>query len=673
MTYIATKLRPAPPLLLGAGLLIWGWQTGLLIYALPMAVFLELSHWIKWRCSITDKEYNIISDVSGLVFFILVVYIFSNDGAGGIYKILSIMPFILYLLILGQVYGERGAIKLSALFISLRRLETDSTLNMDREIDLSLPYFLLCIISASSGNRYPTLFFLTLCLLIAVVLWSVRPGRYHPILWAGMLTFSLSVAYGGQTGMKHVQRSIEMVLMDVFEKYMWRYRDPDRASTAIGSLGRIKLSDRIFLRVDTEKKLEKPLLLREASYTNYGYSVWSNTESEFQLIDPDLTPGSWTLQPKKGENSITISTYKINEIEVAPLPHGTTSIYDINAFDIERNNYGTVRIESTDGWISYRTDYETGRIPDEQPNKNDFYIPDRFRKDFNQLAREWQLEARTPSEIIETVKRNFSKHYKYSLNHRSRYPRGRYLHNFLFDSKEGHCEYFATSTVLLLRAAGIPARYAVGYSVNEYSDLEDQYVVRGRDAHSWALAYVDGAWRIVDTTPSVWIPQALENTSRFESLFDLAAWLKYRYTRWQADDDLDEESSNTDFLLWLLPPLMLFLIWRLYHRKRPDKEEQHVPADSKKHADWPGKDSAMYQLITTLEQQGYYRRPGETLAVWFERLGMEPKATEITQALELHYRYRFDPAGNNSDIRSRINGIVSAILDSYPSKGGVRS
>src|SRR5439155_1389676 len=68
----------------------------------------------------------------------------------------------------------------------------------------------------------------------------------------------------------------------------------------------------------------------------------------------------------------------------------------------------------------------------------------------------------------------------------------------------GHCEYFATATVLLLRAAGVPARYATGYSVQEWSRLERRYVVRARHAHSWALVWADGAWRDLDTTPPLW-------------------------------------------------------------------------------------------------------------------------------------------------------------------------
>jgi len=666
VTSAATRLRPAPPFLLGAGLLIWGWQTGFFVFAIPMALLLEFSHWIRWRCVITDKEYNIVSDVSGLIFLILVVYIFSNDGAGGIYRILSIMPFILYLLILGQAYGERGMIRLSVLFVSLRKLERDD--DMNREFDLSLPYFLLCIISASSGNRYPALFFLFVCLLLAVILWSIRPGRYHGSLWAGLLILSLSLAYAGQAGMKHAQRSIEIMMMDIFEKYMWRYRDPDRASTAIGSLGRIKLSDRILLRVDTDKKLRKPLLLHEAGYTDYGFGAWSNDNNDFELIDPDITPGSWTLDRPRGERSLTLSTYMIKEIGVIPLPYGTTDIYDVNAFDLNRNPYGAIRIEATSGWVDYRVDYQKNTTMDTPVGQHDLHVPDRHNNTFNRLVDEWGLQGKTPERVIAIIKKRFSENYGYSLGNRNRYPRGRYLHDFLFDSKEGHCEYFATSTVFLLRATGIPARYAVGYVVNEFSELEDQYVVRGRDAHSWALAYVGGSWQVIDTTPPEWIPLARENPSQFGSLFDLAAWLKYRYARWQSDEEPEEGRSNTDYLLWLLPPLVLFLLWRLYYRKPTDRTKQHVGDNNSSSEVWPGKDSAMYQLIKELEQRGFHRRPGETLAAWFQRLGMEPKAMNLTQALELHYRYRFDPAGNNPDIRSRINKIVSAILDSYSSQ-----
>jgi len=62
----------------------------------------------------------------------------------------------------------------------------------------------------------------------------------------------------------------------------------------------------------------------------------------------------------------------------------------------------------------------------------------------------------------------------------------------------------------------VPTRYAVGYSVQEWSRLEQRYIVRARHGHSWALVYVNGAWRDVDTTPAIVHAEEL-----FESITDL--------------------------------------------------------------------------------------------------------------------------------------------------------
>ena len=78
--------------MLGASLIVWGWQTGFMIYAIPMAILLELSHWSGWRWNITEKEFNNVADLSGVLFFIAVVYIFTNEGSRGIFVILSIIP-----------------------------------------------------------------------------------------------------------------------------------------------------------------------------------------------------------------------------------------------------------------------------------------------------------------------------------------------------------------------------------------------------------------------------------------------------------------------------------------------------------------------------------------------------------------------------------------------------
>jgi transglutaminase-like putative cysteine protease len=63
---------------------------------------------------------------------------------------------------------------------------------------------------------------------------------------------------------------------------------------------------------------------------------------------------------------------------------------------------------------------------------------------------------------------------------------------FLFDLKQGYCNYYATSMVVMLRSQGIPARMAAGFAQGEYSAATGQYIVREADAHTWVEAYFPG-------------------------------------------------------------------------------------------------------------------------------------------------------------------------------------
>ena len=76
------------------------------------------------------------------------------------------------------------------------------------------------------------------------------------------------------------------------------------------------------------------------------------------------------------------------------------------------------------------------------------------------------------------------------------------IENFLLRGRRGHCEYFASAMVLLLRAEGIPARLVTGFLGAEYSFWEELYVVRQSNAHAWVEAYLPGeGWRTFDPTP----------------------------------------------------------------------------------------------------------------------------------------------------------------------------
>jgi transglutaminase-like putative cysteine protease len=60
---------------------------------------------------------------------------------------------------------------------------------------------------------------------------------------------------------------------------------------------------------------------------------------------------------------------------------------------------------------------------------------------------------------------------------------------FLFDLKKGYCDYYATAMVVLVRAAGIPARFVTGFASGRYDTSQHQYIVSEAEAHSWVEVY----------------------------------------------------------------------------------------------------------------------------------------------------------------------------------------
>ena len=73
---------------------------------------------------------------------------------------------------------------------------------------------------------------------------------------------------------------------------------------------------------------------------------------------------------------------------------------------------------------------------------------------------------------------------------------------FLFERKQGHCEYFASAMAVMLRILKIPSRVVTGFRTNEFNDITSQYIIRGSDAHAWVEAYFpERGWVTFDPTP----------------------------------------------------------------------------------------------------------------------------------------------------------------------------
>ena len=158
------------------------------------------------------------------------------------------------------------------------------------------------------------------------------------------------------------------------------------------------------------------------------------------------------------------------------------------------------------------------------------------------LAREWQRQAHSPAELVDLALRHFNReafHYTLRPPLLGRDP----IDDFLFRSRRGFCEHYASSFAFLMRAAGLPARVVSGYQGGEFNPLDGYLVVRQSEAHAWAEVWFAGrGWTRVDPTAAV-APERIEQgiVSALPAgeplpafLLNRADWLRDLRHRWEA-------------------------------------------------------------------------------------------------------------------------------------------
>jgi transglutaminase-like putative cysteine protease len=133
------------------------------------------------------------------------------------------------------------------------------------------------------------------------------------------------------------------------------------------------------------------------------------------------------------------------------------------------------------------------------------------------LARELRAAAPDDRAFFAAVLAHFrDEGFRYSLSPPPLGPDP--VDEFLFGTREGFCEHFASAFAVLARAGGVPARLVVGYQGGEPNPFGDYWIVRQANAHAWVEAWVDGAWRRIDPTATV-APERIERGFE-ESLAD---------------------------------------------------------------------------------------------------------------------------------------------------------
>jgi transglutaminase-like putative cysteine protease len=428
------------------------------------------------------------------------------------------------------------------------------------------------------------------------------------------------------------------------------------------------MDDAIVMRVRPEGTVDRPLLLHRASYNYYFGGTWSARNAPLHGLNVPQPGTPWMLarNAAPGAARVTVFDYSPRGNPVLALPRGAVELSGIKPIGLRANSLGTVQAELPPGYFTYVAALGPG-IGVAAPGEDDLRIPQNERKALGEIAGQLGLAGLPPAQALEAVKRFFADGFRYSTYE----PLGTgraysAIGNFLLRTKAGHCEYFATATVLLLRAAGVPARYATGYSAQEYSRLEDAYIVRVRHSHAWVRAWVDGAWIEIDTTPGVWAATEANQASWWAPLSDFWEWLRFRMSR--IGSGAQDEDRITAISACVALVIALWLGWRLYRQRGLmmfGKRGGNIGATASAAA---GADSELFEIERELVKAGYTRPAGETMLSWLARIGdrLPPGLDPLLPIARLHYRYRFDPAGlppsERDELRARARGWIERWL-----------
>lgn len=150
----------------------------------------------------------------------------------------------------------------------------------------------------------------------------------------------------------------------------------------------------------------------------------------------------------------------------------------------------------------------TGDLPAAQQSAG-LALPDNISERMRELVGIWQAQAVEPEDLIQAGLAYFNAEpFYYTLQP----PRlgNNAADEFLFETRRGFCEHYASSFTLLMRLAGLPARIVMGYLGGERNPLGDHLIVRQSDAHAWVEVWLSGrGWTRVDPTAAV-APERIE-------------------------------------------------------------------------------------------------------------------------------------------------------------------
>ncbi len=287
-------------------------------------------------------------------------------------------------------------------------------------------------------------------------------------------------------------------------------------SVKLGAIGSLKQSDGVVMRVKLDKENEKKagnLHWRGVALDHFDNKSWSKSKS---VLSETLNKGSkdfFLLDYPSNKNDLTVQTIYLEPIDSnVVFALATPAALQVSYQTLIKDSEGALNLPRTGFERTTYKVFSDQTLPAKsvlQEDSDNYLLKDRRYLELpadtdERIARlSSELTGKAgnrydKAKIIESyLQNNFG--YTLELKASGEQP----LADFLFNIREGHCEYFATAMAVMLRTQGIATRVVNGFQEGDYNETAGVYVVKQKNAHSWVEVYFPGenVWIPFDPTP----------------------------------------------------------------------------------------------------------------------------------------------------------------------------
>jgi transglutaminase-like putative cysteine protease len=284
----------------------------------------------------------------------------------------------------------------------------------------------------------------------------------------------------------------------------------------LGEIGRIQQSDEVVMRVRVESDEDDSgagFRWRGVALDTFDNKSWSKSKAAPQNPFIKSENDVFRVDYASGKRTLTVQTVYLEPLDT-PVLFALTRPVAIqgNFLILQKDAYGGIssnrnsleRISykvHSDRWIPSVDALKKDNAVYSAEDVNYLQIPNKFDERIGNLALQITRDKNNRYDKAKAIEQYLQTQFGYTLEQKAGGDEP--LADFLFNVREGHCEYFASAMVMMLRTQGIAARVVNGFQRGEYNETAEMFVVKQKDAHSWVEVYFpkEKAWITFDPTP----------------------------------------------------------------------------------------------------------------------------------------------------------------------------